>query len=270
MPKFSILTPVTYDVTSPDDLRMPRHEMFHRCARSIEQQSYRDFEWIIADDMSTPPVTREDLPANIPDVGIVRLPEKSGRLSGRNAAFKAAKGEWFCWLDADDEYASWYLQAMSEAIALYPEYKMFSFNHLIFHYNYEVSVRQFLNMEVQGSAPFRSGVIGAGAFVYHRSLYDELGGLPELGLWDFAKFALDEFPEIKPFYWNEQKQGYDTLGNPWGDDYYYFYKLTRKAACKYLNTAPYFVHSRWGHRWPGDPSYVVDPGKKPEFNPNNR
>jgi glycosyltransferase involved in cell wall biosynthesis len=270
MPKFSVITPITYDKDSPDNVRMPRYEMFLRCAGSMQSQTFRDFEWIVADDMCNPPVERGMFPAEIPDVRIIRLPEKAGRLYARNAGFKEAKGEWFCWLDGDDEYASWYLQAMDEAIKLHPDFKVFNFNHLIFHYDYNTSIRQFINMEIQGDTPFRSGTIGAGAFIYHRSVYEEMGGFPEKGLWDFAAHALEEFPELKPFYWNEQKQAYDSLGNPWGEDFYYFYKITRKHKSKYLNAAPYFVHSRWGHRWPDDPNYVVDPGKLPNFDPKNR
>jgi len=275
MPKFSIITPVTFDVDSPDNIRMPRYEMFLRCANSIFGQTFQDFEWIVADDVSNPSVESvlEDhdswwKPKGL-QVKTVLLPEKAGRIIARNAGMAAATGEWFCWLDADDEYASWYLQAMVDAIRLHPENKVFNFNHLIFHYNYDTSVRPFINMDIQGKTPFRSGTIGAGAFIYHRDVYEACGPIPEKGLWDFASSAMEEFPELKPFYWNEKKQGYDTLGNPWGEDFYYFYKITRKFDSKYLNAAPYFVHSRWGHRWPDDPDYVVDPGKKPEFNPKN-
>jgi glycosyltransferase involved in cell wall biosynthesis len=250
--------------------------MFLRCANSVFGQTYQDFEWVVADDISNPPI--ENIleendswwrPRGL-QVKIVRLPEKQGRLYARNAAMKASSGEWITWLDSDDEYASWYLQAMDEAIKLYPDYKIFNFNHLIFHYDYNSSIRQFINMDVQGDKPFRAGTIGAGAFVFHRSVYEDIGPLPERGLWDFAGKALEEFPEIKPFYWNEQKQNYDTLGNPWGEDFYYFYKMTRKYKSKYLKCAPYFVHSRWGHRWPEDPNYVVDPGKAPQWNKNNQ
>ena len=266
--KFSVCTPITYDKEDPDNLRMPRYEMFLRCMGSIKAQTYKDFEWIVGDDMCNPPV---DTLKDFPDIGkIVRLPEKSGRICARNAAMKEAKGDWICWLDGDDEYASWYLEAMDNAIRLHPDYKVFNFNHLIFNYNYEMNIRPFINMEIQGDTPFRSGVIGAGAFIFHKDVYKEIGPIPELNVWDLAYRAFEEFPEIKPFYWNEANKDFDSLGNPWGDDYYYFYKMTRKFKSMYLNTAPYFVHSRWGHRWSDDPDYQVDPGKKPEWNKNNQ
>lgn len=271
MPKFSIVTPITYDKEDADNERMPRYEMFLRCAKSVQSQTFKDFEWIVADDMSNPPV-EDVLKDNFPDIRkkVFRLPEKSGRIVARNTGMENSKGDWICWLDGDDEYASWYLEAMNDAVRLYPDYKVFNFNHLIVNYNYEMNIRPFINMEIQGDTPFRSGVIGAGAFIFHRDVYEEVGPIPELNVWDLAYKAFEEFPEIKPFYWNEGNKDYDSLGNPWGDDYYYFYKMTRKNPSKYLNTAPYYVHSRWGHRWAIDPDYQVDPGAKPSWNPKNK
>jgi glycosyltransferase involved in cell wall biosynthesis len=273
MPKFSVVTPVTYDKEGVDNLRMPRYEMFLRCIGSIESQTYKDFEWVVADDMSNPPV---DSLKKFPDVGkIVRLPEKSGRIFARNAGMREAKGDWICWLDADDEYASWYLEALNDAIRIYPEYQVFNFNHLIFSYNYGISIRKFMNMEEWGDKPFPSGMVGAGSYVFSRRVFEEIGLLPELGLWDFAEQAFKDHPEIKQFFEKKDESGHPTgqfnsLGNPWGEDYLYWYKITRKFKSKYLDTAPYFVHSRWGHRWSDDPDYTVDPGAKPEWNKNNQ
>lgn len=275
--KFSITTPVTMDIDSPDNLRMPRYGMFLRCANSVFGQVFEDYEWIIADDISNPPI-EEILEDNDSwwkprgrKVKVVRLKEKSGRMIARNKAMEASSGDWILWLDGDDELSSVYLQAMDDAIKLYPDYKVFNMNHLVFHYGYTVTTRKFINMDVQGNAPFSSGTIGAGAFMFHRDVYEDIGPLPEKGLWDFTDQAFEEFPEIKPFFLKPGTENeYNSLGNPWGDDYYYFYKMTRKYPSKYLDTALYYVHSRWGHRWPDDPDYVVDPGKKKNWNPNNR
>lgn len=266
--KYSIITPVTYDKDSTDELRMPRYKMFGRCIASVIGQSFTDYEWIVVDDKSNPPV---NVLNNIyENVKVVTLSEKSGRVIARNAGMKEAQGEWICWLDADDEYASFYLEALNDAIRLYPDYKVFNFNHLCFSYNYSTYIRKFINMDVQGDKPFPSGTIGAGAFIFKRELLDEVGYLPEMGLWDMADWAFEKFPEVKPFYESKDSPGgYNSLGNPWGEDWLMFYMLTRNNKSKYLDFAPYYVHSRWGHRWPDDPDYVVDPGKAPELNPNN-
>ena len=55
-PKFSIITPITMDKEDPDNKRMPRYEMFLRCASSVFGQTFNDFEWIVVDDISNPPV----------------------------------------------------------------------------------------------------------------------------------------------------------------------------------------------------------------------
>ena len=277
MPKFSIITPCTLDRDSPDNLRMPRYEMFLRCANSVFGQTFDDFEWVIADDIANPPI-EEILEQNDSwwkprgrKVKIIRLKEKSGRIIATNKAMEASSGEWICWLDADDEYSSVYLEAMNDAIRLHPDYKVFNFNHLIFGYDYKPYIRKFMDMSIQGNAPFGSGMIGTGAFIFHRDVYKDIGGIPEKGIWDLASWAFEHYPEIKPFFLKPgTTDQYNSLGNPWGQDYLYWYMITRKYKAKYLDTALYYVHSRWGHRWSDDPDYLVDPGKKPEWNKNNQ
>src|SRR3990167_1619099 len=109
--KFSICTPITLDKESPDNKRMPRYEMFLRCANSVFGQTFTDYEWVIADDVSNPSIESilEDhdswwKPKGL-QVKTVLLPEKQGRLYARNRAMEASSGEWICWLDGDDEYA---------------------------------------------------------------------------------------------------------------------------------------------------------------------
>jgi len=224
---------------------------------------------VIADDICKPSV-KEDLkvPKGI-DVNIIRLPEKSGRIVARNTAMREAKGEWITVLDADDEYSSIYLQALDDATKLYPDYDMFSMDHLIFHYDYKVDVRKFIDVEKLEGRPFGSGTIGAGAYAFKKSLADKVGPLPEKGLWDLAAWAFEKYPEVKPFFWNEKVGNYNSLGNPWGDDWLYFYMLTRLGKCKHLNTALYYVHSHYGERFHEDPDYEMGEEKAPQWNPSN-
>jgi glycosyltransferase involved in cell wall biosynthesis len=264
-PMFSIITPVTFDRDNADELRMPRYKMFQRCIASVQAQTFKDFVWVIADDKCNPSV--ENIPGN---ATIITLPEKSGRIIATNAALKESTGDWLCFLDADDEYSTIYLEALADAIRLNPEYKVFNMNHLIFDYDYKTWVRKFINMEVQGNLPFPSGVIGTGSYIFHRSVLEDVGMVPELGLWDLTNWFLEKYPEEKPFFEKKDRPGeYNSIGNPWGQDMVLWYMITRKYKAKYLDTALYYVHSRWGHRWPDDPDYVVDPGKAPELNPNN-
>lgn len=268
-PKFSIVTACWYDKEHPDNARQPRYELFLRCINSVLSQTFEDFEWIIVDDICTPSV-EEVVGKKDKRIKVIRLPEKGGRIIAINEAMKHAKGEWIARLDADDEYSSIYLQALDDASRLYPDYDMFSMNHLIFHYDYNVDVRKFIDVEKLEGRPFGSGTIGAGAYAFKKSLYEKVGSLPEKGLWDLADWAFNQYPEVKPFFWNEDKKAYNSLGNPWGDDWLYFYMLTRQGKCKHLNTALYYVHSHYGERFKEDPDYNMGEEKAPSYNPNNR
>jgi len=250
--------------------------MFLRCANSVFTQTFSDCEWVIADDICNPPVEviLEEIdswwkPRGL-QIKIVRLPQKSGRIVARNAAMSASSGDWITWLDGDDEYASTYLEIIDEATKIYPDYKVFNFNHLVFNYNYKPYIREFIDMEKQGDAPFRAGVVGAGSFVFHRDVYKDIGNLPELNLWEFAHDFFEKFPEVKPFYWDESKKSYHSLGNPWGEDYAYFYMITRKYKSKHLDVAPYFVHDRWGHHLPGAEEFSDKQGATPQWDSKNQ
>lgn len=273
MPKISICTPCWVDKDAPENKRQPRYEMFLRAAQSIFSQTNHDFEWVIVDDMSNPSICKimEDLnPPEWLNYKVIRLDQKGGRIIARNRAMKEATGEWLCWFDSDDELSSIYVDGMIHAINTYPEFKVFNFNHLTIGYTYDTNVRRFINMEVQGDNPFGSGNIGSGAFVFHRDLYEKVGSLPEKGLWDFASEFLERHPECKPFFESKEQPGkYHSLGNPFGDDYFYFYELTRLSTSKYLEWAPYFVHNRYGHKWPNEKEYDDKQGSVPSYNPNN-
>lgn len=271
--KYSIITPVVFDKESEENVRQPRYELFFRCANSVFAQTCTDFEWVIADDMCKPPVEEIlekhdswNQPKGL-QVKVIRMREKSGRIQAQNAAMKAATGEWICCLDADDEYASIYLEAIDQAIKLYPTYDMFNMNHLVFHYDFKTEVRKFLDMEKIGDRPFGSGTIGQGAYVFKRSLLEKTGYIPEMGLWQLRDWAFEKYPEVKEFFWNEQQQGYNSLGNPWGNDWLLFYMLTRITKCKYLDTALYFVHSHFGHRFREDPNFSIGTPADKEFSP---
>lgn len=266
--KFSVITAIWYNKEDDGNKRQPRYEMFLRCIKSLESQTFKDFEWVIADDMCQPPV--EDLLNELkPNLNwrVVRLSEKSGRIIARNRAMEAAQGEWICWLDGDDEYSSIYLEAFANAIRVYPDYEMFNQNHLVFSHDYNTSVRKFIDVEKLEGRPFGSGTIGTGAYVFKRELFTKVGGVPEKGLWDLVAWAVEKYPEISPFFWSEEKKSHNSLGNPWGEDYLYFYMLTRENKCKYLDTALYYVHSHYGHYWKDDPEQIEEK-KGAEWNPN--
>ena len=69
--------------------------------------------------------------------------------------------------------------------------------------------------------------------------------------YDFSAAAQMEFPEIRPFFMvnvdSEPNKIIKELGNPWGNDYYLFYKYTRKYHSKPIEQEYlYIVHPKTG------------------------
>ena len=65
---------------------------------------------------------------------------------------------------------------------------------------------------------------------------------------DFAAYAQIEFPELRQFFMvdhiNEPAKIIKELGNPWGQDFYIFYKYTRKYRSIPLEEYLYIVHPK--------------------------
>jgi len=66
--------------------------------------------------------------------------------------------------------------------------------------------------------------------------------------YDFAAAAQLEFPELRKHFMvdheNEPNKIIKELGNPWGQDFYLFYKYTRKFHSKPVKKYLYIVHPR--------------------------
>ena len=76
------------------------------CLRSVQVQTYQNWEVIVADDGSrdgTPEITervaREDA-----RIRLVRQDRNRGAQAARNSGIHAAKGDWIAFLDSDDQY----------------------------------------------------------------------------------------------------------------------------------------------------------------------
>lgn len=226
-PKFSVIIP-TYN----------RAHMVHRALNSVMSQTIDDFEIIVVDDCSddnTDSVVRS-YPKNL--VRYVKTPWHGDRTRARNLGMKKARGEWICWLDSDDMYVPYYLEVLSEAILRAPEARIFNFGGINVHKGYDTTLRMVT--EFQKGQVFRAGNIASGHFIFKRELIDEVGYIPEENdCWQFAATFKEKFPEVAPLY------PYPTseLGNPWGDDYAYFYMLTRENQPTPLNLNLYII---WG------------------------
>ena len=84
---------------------------------------------------------------------------------------------------------------------------------------------------------FKSGKIGAGSFVFRRALLNEMELLPEARSHVQLHEMATDVHHLYPL-------GGPTLGNPWGDDWLAFYRITRWHRSVPLNVALYVQHVR--------------------------
>jgi glycosyltransferase involved in cell wall biosynthesis len=246
-----------------------RAEKFRVCLESIAKQTYEkeDIEHIIIDDGSTYPFEYPDYPW----LKVIHQ-ENLQRITAYNNGFKEARGDVYAVLDSDDEYASTYLADIAHAFQTYPNYRMFNFGCTFISKDGGTQNRDPFRPKEEsvGHEIFGGGQIVWGTFVWHRSVYDELGAFPppiiknidcseinyskgprELNCaspYDFSAAAQMEFPEIRQYFFVPQEEAdwkiIKELGNPFGQDFYLAYKYTRKVHMKPIDKYEYLVHLR--------------------------
>jgi len=191
------------------------------------------------------------LPAEIeshPQIRVLSTGYKSERVVGRNLGMREAKGEWICWLDSDDEYLSCYFEKLEYAMIEHPKSDCFNFSSLVFWKNGTSTVRNTFKPQELGSptfvgSEFKSGRISTGSFVFRRSILSEVGFLPEA---TFPYGTPDSFSARanNPNYPVNSEGSFPPMGNPWGDDFEMFYRITRKYDSTPLDIVLYVQHVR--------------------------
>jgi glycosyltransferase involved in cell wall biosynthesis len=223
--KFSVVIP-----TRNRDLIVPLN--------SLAAQRFGDFEIIVVDDCPDEPVT-----PLFQNQRVIRLSSRSERAIARTVGMREAKGEWICWLDSDDAYAAHYLWVLNRAIQEHSGAKCFNFGAVV-HRGFTTSLRPTFRPKWLGDkhVEFRSGSIGSGSFAFHRSVLDEIEPLPQTrSPYKFHELAIDTH-HLYPFPGK-------TLGNPWGDDWLFFYRLTRKFRSVPLGNCLYVQYVRGSIKW---------------------
>jgi glycosyltransferase involved in cell wall biosynthesis len=246
--RFSIITPAhIYNEETYKELL--------RCIESIHNQTFKgEFEHIIVNDGSTYPV-------EVPKYKYLKVinQENLQRYTAYNTGFKAAKGQIFCCLDHDDEYAPDYLKRVDRWYKKYPKYKIFNFGCQYWHLDGGVSYRDAFEPkeEEKGHEVFGGGKIVNGTFVFAKEVYDKIGGFPpyhvkdidcteinyggKRDLWmtspyDFSAWYQMKYPEIRQYFMvnfeAEPNKVIKELGNPYGNDYALFYQYTREFHSK--------------------------------------
>lgn len=259
MKRFSIITPV-WAASEQQEKELLR------AIESVKNQTHdkKKIEHIIVNDGSTYPIK---IPS-YPWISVINQ-QNLNRISAYNAGFKKAKGEIFTLLDSDDEYDENYLSRIDKWFRSSKE-KIFNFGCKYVHSDGGVAYRECFTprKKKKGHEVFGGGNIVNGTFVFHRSVYDDLGAFPdpivkdidcssvnyggvrELRMtspYDFSAYAQIEFPELRDkFMVNHEAEPnkiIKELGNPWGNDMYLFYKYTRKYHSKPMKEEwLYIVH----------------------------
>lgn len=268
MPKFSIIIPCyseREDNVRDIEQRHFRGKQVQRAIKSVIAQQYTDWELIVVDDGCADKVTPAILDkfAELdPRIKIIHKINEN-RAIARNAGMDAAIGEWLCWLDSDDEYSTHYLRELNQATLDFPDYKIFNFGSIIHFPDHQTSIRSVYSFEEEGEGHvwFRSGHIGAGSFIFKKSLWesDHKYRIPDsVNPYQFAadsKFDLKLDPEADKFQYEnaESPEGAFSdgvyrhglsLGNPWGDDFLQLYLLTRDNHTKPLDVLLYIQYPR--------------------------
>jgi len=241
--KFTIIIPVYSTELNT------RVKQFTDCVDSVIRQSYPNWELIIVDDHSRDDVPKiaDDYAAKDERIKVIHFDEQKQRGAARNAGMKAASNDWICWLDSDDEYLKTYLEVLNSYMTEdYPGYMCYHYGAMVVRMGHQ-SLRDTMVIQEEDDhmVKFRSGSIGTGSFCFNKSVLDDVGYLPEaMNARKFADLCKEETPELVEMFGPSYAEGGKELGNPWGDDYYMFYKITRKFKSKDLPIAPYIQFVR--------------------------
>lgn len=222
-----------------------------RAMNSLQNQNpHLDWECIIVDDCSDRGVLPESIAASLgdPRFRVVRLQEHSERVIARKTGMAQACGDFLLWLDSDDELATHYLETVDQAIRDYPDAKCFNFGAVVHHrHRDENDVVRYTGTTLRPTfkpawlgdhhEEFKSGKIGTGSFVFHRSILNEIEPLPDVSSPYKLHELCTDLHHIYPF------PGV-SIGNPWGDDHIWFYRITRRFQSIPLDACLYVQHVR--------------------------
>jgi glycosyltransferase involved in cell wall biosynthesis len=151
---------------------------------SIRAQTLRPLEVIVCDDGSTDALATALIPYR--DEIVLLRQENRGESSARNAAARAASGDFVAILDADDVYRPGYLAAVSELAQLRPDLDILTTNGVLVADDAEI--RQLYNRRWSFEVADQRRAILQRNFVFglaavRRSVLLEHGGFDESIIW---------------------------------------------------------------------------------------
>ena len=111
---FSIILPTYNDL-----------ENLKKSIRSIDRQTYKNFELIIVNDGSNDDTKLYLSKLNIPYLKVVNLKKNSGPANARNSAILNSSGMWICFIDSDDFWLKRKLEVVKNLIEEKSNYNVF-------------------------------------------------------------------------------------------------------------------------------------------------
>lgn len=156
---------------------------------SVMSQTFRDYELIVVDDGSTDDsfaVAQSVLSGCDFPCQLIRQ-ANAGVSTARNNGVAASKGDYLCFLDADDWWASSFLEKMDELIRTYPDAGIYGTNYYYVKNGIEhVCVKGAETGYINYCKVYSDGLkmpLWTGAVSLSRSIFDEMGGFcPHLKL----------------------------------------------------------------------------------------
>lgn len=201
---------------------------------SVLEQTYKNIDLIIIDDGSTDNSLEVIKPYNKnKNVKIVSRKNK-GIVFTRNEALAIAKGEFICFLDADDYFSRDYIENMVAvaqkygADVIYPNWHVFGDNEYTMTFS-EFDLQKLIRQEIHCTSEslIRLSSVGGHRFESKKVAED----------WDFfLGMALDgrRFKLAKDCYINYRvRKNTRGTARPYWDDMYLFYSILSKWSRKY-------------------------------------
>lgn len=227
-------TNITFSIITPT-LNRGRH--LKRACESVIRQTYPHWEHIIVDDAADEPAKIfVDMFYAKEQVQYVRHDRRLERVNSYNDGMKLVRNEWVLFLDDDDEIMPFTLEYLAKSIEENPDTKIFNWGGLVTDKKAGwIRTRDPIYFQEVLGGPVESGQIVNGQFMFHKSCLEKTGLFPEAqNCYIFADAG--GIP------------GYDssvrTLGNPWGQDFWMWYQLTRHYVPKKLDWYLYITHLR--------------------------
>ena len=151
-----------------------------KALESVIAQTFKDFECIVVDDGSTDnsaDVVRELVNDRF---RLIRQPN-AGVAAARNNGVKASKGEYVCFLDADDWWEANFLEEMDRLIEEYPDAGLYATNYVYYKPGKTHVALSLPRGYIDYPKAYYEGSsmpVWTGATCMLRKVFDEMGGFP--------------------------------------------------------------------------------------------